>query len=245
VPLIDVNAGTILDVSGRTDGAITLNSNQVLSGEGLVRGSVVVRNGAMVSPGENTSVTPVGSGTLGVMTITNNLVLQSGSTLVMDVDPYSGTNDSVRGLASVTYGGTLDLSHYQTSGFTLTSTFKLFYANSYSGSFAAINPPTAGGSLGWDTSTLAVDGTLRIGPTKPKINSMTFSQGNLVISGVYGAPGEAYDVLSANDLTVPVGLWPTILSGNFGGDGTFSFSIPFNGNTPHQFFLIRYNFTGN
>jgi hypothetical protein len=180
----------------------------------------------------------------GVLTITNNLVLQSGSTLVMDLDPFSPTNDAITGLASVTYGGTLDLSHGTTSGFTLTNTFKLFYAHSYSGSFSAINPPTAGGSYGWDTSTLAVDGTLRIMPTKPRVNSVVLSGGFLQISGVEGPTSGTYDVLGSNELT-PVGSWPVVQSGNFNGDGTFSFSVPFDGTIPHQFFRIRYNFTGN
>jgi autotransporter-associated beta strand protein len=244
VPLIDVNAGAFLDVSGRTDGTLTLSSNQVLSGEGLVRGSVVVCNGATVSPGENPNVTPAGSGTFGVMTITNNLVVQSGGTLVMDLDPNSGTNDTITGLNSVTYGGTLDVSHVATSGYTLTNTFKLFYANSYSGSFDAINPLTAGGQYGWDTSTLAVDGTLRIMPAKPRVNSVVISGGNLQISGVAGPSGGAFDVLTSNDLT-PVGSWTVTTSGSFNSDGTFSFSVPIDGTNPHQYFRIRYTFTGN
>jgi hypothetical protein len=178
------------------------------------------------------------------MTITNNLVVQSGGALVMDLDPISGTNDTIKGLASITYGGTLDVGHFATSGYTLTNTFKLFYANSYSGSFDAINPLTAGGQYGWDTSTLAVDGTLRIMPAKPRVNSVVISGGSLQISGVAGPSGAAYDVLASNELT-PVATWPVIQSSSFNADGTFSFSVPIDGTTPHQYFRIRYTFTGN
>ena len=59
----------------------------------------------------------------------------------MDLDWYqflgSGTNDLITGLASVIYGGTLNLA---IDSIETNSVFKLFSANSYSGAFDAINP---------------------------------------------------------------------------------------------------------
>src|SRR5439155_7678335 len=105
-PIIAVTSNAVLAASSRTDGTLTLASGQTLQGEGNVRGSVTAESGATLTPGDI-------AGAIGRLTITNALVLQSGSTLTMDLD-YDlvlggGTNDVITGLASVTYCGTLYL----------------------------------------------------------------------------------------------------------------------------------------
>src|SRR5205807_906994 len=77
-PSIQIVLSTVLDVSGRADGTLALNSGQTLLGEGTVNGNVTVRSGATLSPGDS-------GGAIGILTITNNLILQSGSTLNMDL----------------------------------------------------------------------------------------------------------------------------------------------------------------
>ena len=69
--------------------------------------------------------------------------------------------DLVQGVTTLTYGGTLTVTNL--AG-TLASgqAFKLFNATTYSGSFSTFNLPSLGPSLGWNTSTLATNGTISV-----------------------------------------------------------------------------------
>jgi autotransporter-associated beta strand protein len=143
-----VNAGTLLVNGTISTGAVTVVGG-VLGGGGVVKGAVTVQTGGMLSPGE----------TIGVLTISNSLLL-SGTTL-MQLNKSLGTNDQVRGLNSVTYGGVLALTNLSGT-LTAADTFRLFAAASYSGAFASLSPAVPAPGLAWNTNTLATDGTLRL-----------------------------------------------------------------------------------
>jgi len=64
----------VLDVSGRSDGTLTLNSGQTLSGNGAVQGNVVALTGSTINPGNS----------IGTLTLNNNLTLQGQ--LLMDLN---------------------------------------------------------------------------------------------------------------------------------------------------------------
>jgi hypothetical protein len=82
------------------------------------------------------------------------------------VNKSAATNDVVRGMNTITYGGTLTVTNL---GGTLVAgdSFKLFNAGSCSGAFASLSPATPGPGLVWNTNTLAIDGTLRIAAAVP------------------------------------------------------------------------------
>jgi len=90
----------------------------------------------------------------------------------MELNAAAGTNDVVRGLTSVTYGGTLTLSNLAGT-ITALNAFKLFSATSYRGAFAALNPASPGPGLAWNTNTLAADGTLRVVSTSPAMIALS------------------------------------------------------------------------
>jgi len=71
----------------------------------------------------------------------------------------NGTNQITAGLATTSYGGTLNLGTLPplNSG----DSFKIFDATSYSGAFTSILP-SPGGGLVWDTTQLAINGTLAV-----------------------------------------------------------------------------------
>jgi autotransporter-associated beta strand protein len=71
------------------------------------------------------------------------------------------TNDRLQGAGNLNYGGVLKL---ELSGDSLASgdSFKLFDAESFAGGFSEIQPASPGFGLAWDTSTLAMDGALRV-----------------------------------------------------------------------------------
>ncbi|HKS37158.1 MAG TPA: autotransporter-associated beta strand repeat-containing protein, partial [Verrucomicrobiae bacterium] len=143
-----VSAGT-LHVNGVIGASAVNVTGGTLGGTGLIKGPVAIQSAGRLAPGTS----------IGALTISNSLSL-SGVT-VMELDASAGTNDLVRGLTSVTYGGTLSLS-YVAGTVAASNAFKLFSANSYSGVFAALTPASPGPGLGWNTNTLATDGMLRV-----------------------------------------------------------------------------------
>lgn len=151
--------------SGTGSGSVTVNSG-ILGGTGVIAGAVSVLAGGTIAPGTS----------IGALTINNSLTL-SGVT-AMELDATTRTNDLIRGLTSVTYGGTLALSNLSGT-ITASSAFKLFNANSYGGAFTSITPASPGPGLAWNTNALTIDGTLRVLNTAPTSIASTAS-GNVV-----------------------------------------------------------------
>jgi autotransporter-associated beta strand protein len=144
-------AGTLL-VNGIVSTNLVVVVGGTLGGSGLIRGPVTIQSGGTLSPGAIL-------GTTSTLTISNSLNL--AGTTFMALNKSAGTNDQVRGLASVTYGGTLSLTNL--SGTLATNdTFKIFSAAGYSGAFAGITPAIPAPGFAWNTNTLTTDGTLRI-----------------------------------------------------------------------------------
>lgn len=172
-PTIDVQAGASFDVSA-VPGGFALIADQTLKGNGTVLGSVNVRSNATLSVGES----------IGALTVTNALAFDLGSTNIAEIDKLNGTNDGVYA-ASVSYGGTLVVTEISGSLLVAGDTFKLFTAATYGGVFAALSLPPLDPSLGWNTSKLAVDGTIKVVPgisTTPTNIQWSVSGGNLTLS---------------------------------------------------------------
>jgi autotransporter-associated beta strand repeat len=233
-PSITVVSNAYLDTSARTDGALTLNSGQTLNGDGAVLGSVIASSGSIIDPGP-------APGVVSMFTITNSLQLQSGSTLNMDLDYYqflgSSTNDLIAGLASVTYGGTLNLN---IDSIETNSVFKLFSANSYTGAFDAINPPLPPFTgLAWDTSFLTLDGTLRLTKLRPRISNVAISGTDFVINAINGPPGGNVTVLTSTNVASPLNTWTTLVTTQFDGGGNLTIGDPINTGSTQRFYVLQ------
>jgi autotransporter-associated beta strand protein len=139
--------------SGTGSGRVTVEGG-ILGGSGTIAGAVSILAGGTIAPGTS----------IGALTINNSLNLSGVA--AMEIHAGAGTADLIRGLSSVTYGGTLSLSNLSGT-ITPANAFKLFSANTYQGAFAAITPATPGPGLAWNTNTLTIDGTLRVFSTAP------------------------------------------------------------------------------
>jgi autotransporter-associated beta strand protein len=148
-----VRGGTLI-INGALGNSAVTATNGTLGGNGVIQGPVAIQAAGRLAPGIS----------IGALTINNSLNL-SGVTL-MELNAASGTNDLVRGLTSISYGGTLVLSNLAGT-ITGSSTFKLFNANSYRGAFATLTPASPGPGLAWNTNTLVMDGTLRVVSISP------------------------------------------------------------------------------
>ena len=132
---VTVSAGAALDLSALAPPTLTLTTGRGLKGSGTVVGNVTMASGSTLTVGGP------GTNTIGTLTVTNNLVLQAGSTNLMEVSKVGTTpvNDQVVA-TNVTYGGTLKVTGAG-GAFVAGDVFKLFSAGSYSGSFSQTNLP--------------------------------------------------------------------------------------------------------
>lgn len=147
-----VNGGTLLMNANASaaSGAVTVGTAGTLGGTGTLGGATTV-NGKL-APGNNG---------IGTLTFNGNVTLNGLSTTLIEINKAAGTRDLVDGNATVTYGGTLQVSNL--SG-TLASgdSFKIFDATTYAGSFNNYNLPVLAGGLGWDVSALPTSGTISV-----------------------------------------------------------------------------------
>jgi len=198
-PVIEVQAGATFDVTGKGT-SYTLAAGQTLKGNGTVSGMVTVDSGATVSAGAS----------IGTLEFTDSLVFSAGSTNVAEIDKSATPTCDRVNAATITFGGTLVVKHFGPA-IALGDSWKLFNATSYSGSFAAIVPPTPGPGLAWDTSTLATDGTLRVWvPTLTGVVKLSDGNFALTIGGVIGRP---YSVLASSDVALPLASWTVLTNG--------------------------------
>lgn len=229
-PVITLSAPGTLSVTGRAGGTLVLVSGQKLQGNGTLNGNLVANAGATVSPGDS----------LGGLTLSGTTLLQG--TTVMEIDKQAGLFDSLQGAVNLTYGGTLVISNL-TDPLVAGDSFPLFSAGSYSSAFAAIVPATPGPGLAWDTSTLTMDGTLRIvaapNQTPPLIGGLAVVGGELVISGTNGTAGNDYYVLTSTNLALPRANWTAIATNIFGPGGGFAFTNAVDPNSPRRFYLLQ------
>jgi autotransporter-associated beta strand protein len=228
---IILGANGTLDVSELPDGMLVFNQDQALRGDGIVWGSVMASAGTILAPGAE-------AGLVGRLTITNTLTLPDGCTTEIDYDATLRTNDVIVGLAKVNYGGTLSVNGSFVGGESL----KLFDAKAYSGAFTSIVPDIPGLDMTWDTSQLAVNGTLKVtgGAPKPTFGSIALtSPGTITISGSGGTPAGTYFVLSSTNVILPLIQWTAIATNSFDASGNFSFTSAVTTNLPVRFFAIQ------
>jgi autotransporter-associated beta strand protein len=129
--IISIGGGATLNVAS----GLILGAVHVLTGDGTVQGNLTV-NGRLAP----------GSG-IGVLTCNNNVTLQPGSTMVMELNSSLGTNDQLRVGGALAYAGTLHLTNLS-GNLAGGETFKLFDAASSSGNFSAVNG-SPGAGLDW------------------------------------------------------------------------------------------------
>lgn len=168
-----VNGGTLL-VNGSLNGAgaVTVSAG-TLGGSGTIKSPVTVQSPGTLAPGASPSV----------LTISNTLSL--AGTAVFDLEAAARTNDRVRGLSTVTYGGALVLNNL--SGMLAPDdTFKLFDASNYAGAFARLTSITPNQVVTWDQSGLLSNGSVKVASaisTLPPQLGFSFSSGtNLLLS---------------------------------------------------------------
>ena len=148
---VSVTAGTLLVTGSTSTGAVTVGPAGTLGGTGTLGGAIAVQ-GAL-SPGPASGI--------GRLTALGAVTIQSTGTTRMDINKTAGTRDVFATPGALTLGGTLVVTNLGGT-FANGDSFALFEAGSFAGTFAAYTLPALDTGLEWDTSGLAVNGTLRV-----------------------------------------------------------------------------------
>lgn len=173
----------------------------------------------------------------GMFNITGDLASQGTIELKANKSGGVVTNDILAVTGQLTCGGKLKL---VLSGEALnaTDTLPILNAGSYASiAFATIEPAGPGPGLLWDTSTLAIDGTLRI--VGPLTGKAVLSPSGIVFSGTGGLPDTGYSVVTSTNITGPLASWTTAQTGLFDASGNFSVTNPITSGEPKRFFRLR------
>lgn len=76
-------------------------------------------------------------------------------------------------------------------------------------------------------------------PVPPVIGQITWSDGNLIISGSNGVAGMNYLVLSTTNLSLPPINWSVLATNTFGPGGVFNFTNTMDPANPQQFYQLQ------
>jgi fibronectin-binding autotransporter adhesin len=228
-----------MDVTGRADQTLTLASGQTLAGVGGINGSLVVSDGATLSPaGTNTTIgITTGTNATGEIGVADNVTLEGTTVIKLN---GSGTNDGVGALGNIIYGGELNLVNISSSALASGNSFKIFTAANYSGSFASIVPTTPGAGLTWDLSQLN-SGIIGVsgGSSRPVVGTTKISGSNLVLTGSGGTPNGTFYVLTTTNLATPLANWLVISTNIYDASGNFSVSNSISAGAMQRFYSIK------
>lgn len=208
---------------------VVVSGAGVLRGNGSLGGPVTIASGGTLAPGSNT---------LGALTVTNNLTLSAGSKSLFRISLSAGTNDSVVGIDHLVYGGTLTITNIGAQAITNGTILPLFSAASYTAGNVTVLPNVPAYGLRWDTSYLAVDGTLRVAPVNTNPTSITAT----VAGGSYDLSWPADHLgwrLQSQTNSLSVGLttnWLDVASST----QTNQVSVPISPANPAVFFRLTY-----
>ena len=158
----------------------------------------------------------------------------AGSTTMRIATNPGPVNDQVRGISTVSYGGTLTVTN---AGGTLSAgdVFQLFSAANRIGSFATLNLPVLSPGLMW-SNRLVLDGSLLVVPVpSPQITSTTLNGSSLKMQ-ISTESGVTYVLQKTDSLLAPV-IW-TSISTNAGTGGPLLFSPTVNFSRPGEYFRV-------
>jgi autotransporter-associated beta strand protein len=216
--------------------AVTVSGSGVLAGSGPFSsaGSVTINSGGTLSPAGNPNSMV---STIGIMTNNGTLTLNSGSTAYLEVNLTSKTNDSVRGLNSMVFnGGTLLVTNVGAQVITNGSAFKFFYATNYTAAAMTVMPPVPAPGLVWDTSQLAVSGTLSVMPVNTNSPTLATSKSGNSLTLSWPQDHGGWRLQAQTNSTGLGTNWVTVP----GTTNALSYTVPIASTNPAVFFRLVY-----
>lgn len=182
-------------------GAWSVGAGKALSGQGTVRGNVVV-NGTLL-PGAS----------YGALTFEHNLTLVGSTVLELGRTNGQVAHDAVVVAGALQHGGSLLVTNVGAEPLQAGDTFVLFSAGARSGSFAEVLLPPLPPPLFW-TNRLTVDGTLAVlSPVDPTPTNLVWQVAGGVLTLTWPASHMGWRLeVQTNSLTAGLGTnwftWP-------------------------------------
>lgn len=219
------------NTSGTGTGNVTMNGG-VLGGSGIVGGNTFVQAGILF-PG------PVNA--IGTLTFSGALTFQSALSGILLQFSTLASHDKVRvlGAGGVTYNGVLSVQSIGSHIFVEGDTIQLFEATAYSGAFTTIFLPLLPPGLAWDTSGLALDGSIKVRAEGLALTHFSAKTSGLMMGGFGGAPGEGYSIWTHTNLMAPLGSWFLLHTGLLDGAGSFAFTNAVIGGERERFYRFE------
>lgn len=236
-----VLGGGTVDVSGRTDGTLTIGAvkPQILAGGGNITGTLVENAGSFVNPGNG--LAPA------VMTVSGNATLNGN--VVMDLMRGGGvTNDEIVA-TGITASGALTVTNLG-ADLHAGDHFTLFSVPV--GSFASVSLPAANGSgtttyqwrndLGTDGSVTVTNVITTGGPTtNASITAVSLVGTNIVIHGTNNnVPNNTghFVVLMSTNISTALSNWTPVFTNTY-NNGTFDYTNPVTPGKPQQYIDVE------
>ncbi len=224
--------GTLLLNGLNTYTGDTTVTNGTFGGTGVLAGNLVMLDGTNAP----------GSDGVGTLTVNGNVTL-AGTTRMELNRSLSPNSDRLVAGGTLAFGGVLQVmlgvgAPAPQAG----DSYQLF--NKGSGTaFTAISLPDLSGlpgGLAWDTSMLAVNGTISVTGTiaPPTIGTVSLSGGDFVFSGTGGIEGNPYYVVTSTNVASPLESWLPVASNLFGPGGSFTFTTNTVSGSPRAFFRL-------
>lgn len=215
--------------SGLGTGAVNILADGTLAGTGSVSGTVVINPGGILSPGNG----------LGTFMVNNNVNVQNGGILAIDIDKTNAKNDLLTASGTINMNGKLQINALNASTFATGDAFKIING-AITGNVSEIIPATPGDGIEWDLSEFASAGMLKVrvatGLNELEMNARIFPNpvknnliielpaqiedvkvviNNLVGSTVYNSIYNGQDRITVNMEMLPKGIYMMQLtSGN-------------------------------
>ena len=215
-----------------TNSVLEVVSGQSLNGIGTILGAVLMDPNSTLNVGLSSST--------GILTVTNSITL-NGTTHLKLNHGGSPNSDELISQSSITNGGALVVTSIGTAP-QAGDAYTLFHSaiGSYVGTFSTITLPTLTGGLSWNTSNLYINGTISIAAPL-SFSGITVSGHNIVLNAIGGTPGNHLTILTSTDLTLPLGQWSVLTTGNFDSNGDFTYTVTgaLSSGQPQQFYLME------
>ncbi len=208
---------------------VSVSSNAVLTGNGILRGGFTISRGATLMPGAS----------VGKLVFSNSPSLQGVVNMEISKTGATITNDQIAVVGPLTYGGSLVVSNLGPSALAAGDRFPLFSASNYAGGFTNIFLPPLAAGLDW-TNKLLVDGSIEVvALPMPRFTGITLSGTNLLLTGAGGTSNAPYAVLTATNVAVPLSNWVSIATNQYDSGGAFSFTIAIDLGELQRYFRLR------
>jgi hypothetical protein len=139
---------------------------------------------------------------------------------------------------AITLGGMIEI-RVLAGALQIGDTFDLFDGAITDAGVAVVAPT----GVTFDTSRLAVDGTIKVtgAPVPPSIGLIKVGPGKntVEVSGTGGTAFGTYHVLSSPNVASPLATWTSVATNLFEANGSFSFTNAVNPALGVEFFLIQ------